>query len=163
RSARFVCPALGPRIGHPSDVPTTADADLAGAVSNAPPSEPLSREPVVRAAIVYALLFGGVGAYMPYIPIYLASTGLDLGTVGALLALFAAVSLIAAPSWGALADGLGDVRGPVLAAGLLSGAAVVLLGLAVGPLALAVATVLLAAAFAGIIPMVDSQTVRLVG
>jgi PPP family 3-phenylpropionic acid transporter len=122
-----------------------------------------SRRPVLRAAIVYALLFGAVGAYMPYVPIYLSSTGLDLGTVGALLALFAAVGLVAAPSWGALADGIGDVRGPVLAAALLSGGAIVLLGLATSPVALAVATALLAAAFAGVIPMVDSQTVRLVG
>jgi PPP family 3-phenylpropionic acid transporter len=124
----------------------------------APPSSA-----VVRPAIVYALLFGAQGAYLPYIPIYLASTGLDLGTVGALIALFAAVSLIAAPSWGALADGIGDVRGPVLVAGVLSGGAVLLLAVAVGPIALALATALLAATFAGIIPMVDSQTVRLVG
>ncbi|MEA2549914.1 MAG: transporter, family, 3-phenylpropionic acid transporter, partial [Chloroflexota bacterium] len=118
---------------------------------------------VVRPAIVYALLFGAQGAYLPYIPLYLASTGLDLGTVGALIALFAAIGLVAAPSWGALADGIGDVRGPVVVAGLLSGGSVVLLAAAVGPFAIAVATALLAAAFAGVIPMVDSQTVRLVG
>jgi len=109
------------------------------------------------------LLFGAQGAYLPYIPIYLASTGLDLGTVGALIALFAVVSLVAAPSWGALADGIGDVRGPVVVAGFLSGGAVLLLALAVGPLALAGATILLAATFAGVIPMIDSQTVRLLG
>jgi PPP family 3-phenylpropionic acid transporter len=149
-----------------------------------PPSPALAREPdpsapgqptvpasaarpastgVVRPAIVYAMLFGAQGAYLPYIPIYLASTGLDLGTVGALIALFAAVSLVAAPSWGALADGIGDVRGPVAIASALSGGAVFLLAIAVGPLALALATALLAATFAGVIPMIDSQTVRLVG
>lgn len=122
-----------------------------------------ARTVVVRPAIVYAILFGAQGAYLPYISVYLASTGLDLGTVGALIALFASVSLVAAPSWGALADGIGDVRGPVVVAGLLSGAAVLLLAVAVGPFALAVATVLLAAAWAGVIPMVDSQTVRIVG
>jgi len=132
----------------------------------APATAPVTAPPstaVLRPAIVYALLFGAQGAYLPYIPIYLASTGLDLGTVGALIALFAAVSLIAAPSWGALADGIGDVRGPVLVAGVLSGGAILLLTVAVGPIALALATALLAATFAGIIPMVDSQTVRLVG
>ena len=122
-----------------------------------------SRAAIVRPAIVYALLFGAQGAYLPYIPIYLASTGLDLGTVGALIALFAAVSLVAAPSWGALADGIGDVRWPVAIAGVLSGGAVLLLAVAVGPIALALATALLAATFGGIIPMIDSQTVRLVG
>jgi PPP family 3-phenylpropionic acid transporter len=118
---------------------------------------------ILRPAIVYAILFGAQGAYLPYIAVYLASTGLDLGTVGALVALFAAVSLIAAPAWGAVADALGDVRGPVLVGGLLSGAAVVLLAASVGPLAIAVAIAILAAVWAGVIPMVDSQAVRLVG
>ena len=118
---------------------------------------------VVRPAIVYALLFGAQGAYLPYIAVYLASTRLDLGTVGALIALFAAVSLVAAPAWGALADSLGDIRGPVLVAGFLSGAAVILLAVAVGPLALAIGIALLAAAWAGVIPMIDSRAVQMVG
>src|SRR5258706_7880078 len=125
-------------VPPPPHVPAPATAAATQPTSSA----------VVRPAVVYALLFGAQGAYLPYIPIYLASTGLDLGTVGALIALFAAVSLIAAPSWGALADGIGDFRGPVLVAGLLSGAAVALLGVAVGPLALALATALLASAWA---------------
>jgi MFS family permease len=118
---------------------------------------------ILRPAIVYAILFGAQGAYLPYIPIYLASTKLDLGTVGALIALFAAVSLVAAPAWGALADSLGDIRGPVLLAGFLSGAAVALLAMSVGPLALGIAIALLAAAWAGVIPMIDSRAVRMVG
>jgi len=127
-----------------------------------PPTDP-DRSAIVRPAIVYAILFGAQGAYLPYISIYLVSTGLDLGTVGALIALFALVSLVAAPSWGALADGIGDVRGPVIIACLLSGGAVVLLAVAVGPLAIAIATALLAATWAGVIPLVDSQTIRIVG
>jgi MFS transporter, PPP family, 3-phenylpropionic acid transporter len=122
-----------------------------------------SRGAILRPAIVYALLFGAQGAYLPYIALYLASTGVDLGTVGALVALFAAVGLVAAPAWGALADGIGDVRGPVVVAGLLSGGATLLLAVAIGPLALAVAMALLAATWGGVIPMVDSQAVRIVG
>jgi PPP family 3-phenylpropionic acid transporter len=118
---------------------------------------------LVRPAIVYATLFGAVGAFVPYIAIYLSSTGLDLGTVGALIALHAAVSLVAAPSWGALADGIGDVRGPVLAAGLLAALAAGLLAIAVAPPALALGMILLAAASAGIIPLVDSRAVRMAG
>jgi MFS family permease len=127
------------------------------------PSPPQAAGAILRPAIVYAILFGAQGAYLPYIAVYLASTHLDLGTVGALIALFAAVSLVAAPAWGALADALGDVRGPVLVAGLLSGGAVLLLAVSVGPLALALAIALLAAAWAGVIPMVDSRAVRMVG
>ena len=138
-----------------------------------PPSPPPDSAPgprpapppggLVRPAIVYETLFGAVGAFVPYIAIYLSSTGLDLGTVGALIALHAAVSLVAAPSWGALADGIGDVRGPVLAAGLLAALAAGLLAIAVAPPALALGMILLAAASAGIIPLVDSRAVRMAG
>lgn len=127
---------------------------------SAPDSIPLA---VLRPAIVYSILFGAQGAYLPYISIYLASTGLDLGTVGALIALFALVSVVAAPWWGALADASGDIRGPVLGAGLVSGGAVLALALAIGPILIALATVFLAAAWAGVIPMIDSRAVRMVG
>jgi len=118
---------------------------------------------VVRPAIVYALLFGAVAAYAPYISVYLRSTGLDLETVGVLVALQAAVSLVAAPAWGAIADRRGDVRAPVLVASLIAAAAAILLATVSGPLLIAGSIVLLATGMAGIIPMVDSRAVRLVG
>ena len=118
---------------------------------------------VLRPAVVYSILFGAQGAYYPYISIFLASSGLDLGTVGALIGLYAAVSLVAAPSWGGVADALGDVRGPVLIASVASAAAIALLAVGQTPLALAVAMALSAATFAGVIPMIDSQAVRIVG
>ena len=116
-----------------------------------------------RAAAVYALLFGAVGAWVPYIALYLGSRGLDVGGVGALLALHATVSLLAAPTWGALADGVGDARGPILVAGLVCAAATALLGLSASPLVLSVAIAIVASTFAGIIPMVDSRVVRIIG
>jgi MFS transporter, PPP family, 3-phenylpropionic acid transporter len=118
---------------------------------------------VIRPAIVYAVLFGGVGAYVPYVAIYLRSTGFGLEAVGALIALHAAVSLVAAPTWGAIADGLGQVRRLILVAGVLSAIAAALLALAVGPLAVTLALALLAAVSAGVIPLVDSRTIRIVG
>jgi MFS family permease len=147
--------------GAPAGAPAGAatGASVAAPAATVPPT----RGSIVRPAIVYSVLFGAQGAYLPYIAVFLASTGLDLGTVGALIALFAAVSLVAAPAWGAIADAFGDVRGPVLAAGLLAGSATVLFSIVVGPLGLALAIVLLAAAWAGVIPMVDSRAVRLVG
>ena len=130
-----------------------------------PPGPPQSsrRLSIARPAIVYSLLFGAVGAYVPYIALYLGSRGLNLGTVGALIALFAAVSLVAAPSWGAIADGIGDARGPILVATCLAGAAAVLLGFATGLPTLAFAIAALASSVAGIVPMVDSRVVRVLG
>jgi MFS transporter, PPP family, 3-phenylpropionic acid transporter len=73
------------------------------------------------------------------------------------------VSLLAAPIWGAVADGVGDARGPILVAGLLAALAAASLGLAAVPLALAVAMASVAATTAGITPMVDSRVVRVIG
>lgn len=128
-----------------------------------PPAPAVASSSVIRPAIVYAFLFGAVAAYVPYIAVYLQSAGLDLGTVGLLIALQSTVSLVAAPAWGALADGLGDVRAPLLVASLLAAAAAVILAIAREPLALTVAIALLAAGFAGMIPMVDTKAVRMVG
>jgi PPP family 3-phenylpropionic acid transporter len=138
----------------------------ASSLTPTPPPTPMpsgASSSVVRPAIVYALLFGAVAAYSPYIAVYLRSTGLDLGTVGILIALHATVSLIAAPIWGALADSLGDVRAPILAASILAAGAAVLLAVAQQPLVLTASIVLLAAGSSGIIPMVDSKAVRMVG
>jgi PPP family 3-phenylpropionic acid transporter len=121
------------------------------------------RPSIVRPAIVYALLFGSVGAYVPYIALYLESRGLELGSVGALIALYSAVSLVAAPTWGAVADGIGEARGPIMAAALLSAGTAALLGLASSALPLTVSIALLAASWAGIVPMVDSRVVRFLG
>jgi len=118
---------------------------------------------VARPAIVFALLFGAVAAYAPYIAVYLRSKGLELGTVGLLIALQAAVGLVAAPAWGALADRRGDVRGPILVASLVAAGAAVLLATVSGPLLLAASIALVATGMAGITPMVDSRAVRLVG
>ena len=143
-------------IRHPEGVDPTSSAAPGTATTPAPAS-------ILRPALVYVVLFGAAGAYLPYISIFLASTGLDLGSIGALIGLYAAVSLVAAPSWGAIADAVGDVRGPVLVAAVLSTLSIGLLGIAASPLTVAIAIALLAASYAGIIPMVDSRAVRLVG
>jgi PPP family 3-phenylpropionic acid transporter len=147
----------------PAGSPSAPASALASSAASSPAPVSPSPSSVVRPAIVYALLFGGVAAYVPYIAIYLRSSGLDLGTVGLLIALQATITLAAAPTWGALADGLGDVRAPILAAALLAAGAAVLLAVAREPLALTVSIVLLASGTAGIIPMVDSKAVRMVG
>jgi PPP family 3-phenylpropionic acid transporter len=62
-----------------------------------------------------------------------------------------------------VADRRGDVRAPILVASLIAAAAAVLIATATGPLFLAGSIALLATGMAGIIPMVDSRAVRLVG
>lgn len=130
---------------------------------SAPPVLPVVRVSVLRPSIVYIVLFGSVGAYFPYIAIYFQSIGLGLELVGLLLGLGAAVALVAAPVWGAVADYLRDVRGPLVVAGIWAALAALLLAGAREPWAVAVGVVLLAAGFSGMGPMLDARTIELLG
>ncbi|HEY7132495.1 MAG TPA: MFS transporter, partial [Candidatus Limnocylindrales bacterium] len=123
--------------------PTTGGAGEPAAVRPNATAPPRTTS-IVRPAIVYALLFGSVGAYFPYISLYLASRGLDLQLIGLLIGWFAFVGLFAAPVWGSIADGVGDVRGPVLVACTLATAFMVLLAFSTEPLTLALALGLVA-------------------
>lgn len=118
---------------------------------------------VVRPAIVYAVLFGAVGAYVPFIALYYADLGLGLPAVGALSALNAAVALVAAPAWGLVVDRRRSVGSAVVVASLWAAVSAALLGLARGPTPIAIAVALLAAGGAAIAPLVDTRTVQLLG
>ncbi|HXI80976.1 MAG TPA: hypothetical protein VNM34_09195, partial [Verrucomicrobiae bacterium] len=71
-------PAGSPPAGSP--VPAASPPPSPAAPSPPAPRpapSPPSGSSVVRPAIVYALLFGAVAAYIPYISVFLRSTGLE--------------------------------------------------------------------------------------
>ena len=117
----------------------------------------------VRPAIVYAALFGALGAYFPYASVLLASRGLELGAIGLLLALHGVVSLVAAPAWGALADRAGDAGRPLLVSSLVAGLGAIALAMARDPLGIAAALAVLAVGTGGMVPLVDTRAVELAG
>jgi len=119
--------------------------------------------PIWRPAIVYVVFFGGIGAAFPYLPVYYRSIGVGVEGVGFLSALAALVGLIAAPVWGGFADQLGDVRRPLLVAGLWAAAGATVLGFARDPISLGVGVFGWASGMAGIIPLIDTRTVELMG
>jgi PPP family 3-phenylpropionic acid transporter len=118
---------------------------------------------VVRPAIVMAAFFASLGAFFPYIAVYYASIDLSVESIGLLFALQAAVSLAAAPMWGAFVDHLGTVRGSLLIAAIGTALAGTLLAVAPSPTVIIVAVIALAVAGSGIIPMLDSRTVDMLG
>jgi len=131
----------------------------------------MSATPVVRAvpavpasvapsAVVYALQFTAVGVWVAYATIYFRSLGIDLATIGILAAVPSAVAIVGAPAWGLVADRLGDMRPPYLAAALW--AAVAALVLALGPAMpwLAVVVVGIALGTSGLTPLLDARTVQ---
>ena len=133
------------------------------AVDRAAPSAPPPAVSLVPPSIAYALFFGAVGAYFPYITVFYGNLGQGLEFVGILSALSAAVGLIAAPAWGAIVDRLRDARTSILAGGVLSAAAAAWLATAREPLSVALAVAAFAASWAGIGPLLDSLTVERLG
>ena len=110
-----------------------------------------------------AAFFASLGAWFPYIAVYYASIDLSVESIGLLFALQAAVSLAAAPLWGAFVDHLGTVRGSLLIAAVGTALAGTLLALAPSAPVIIVAVSALAASGSGIIPMLDSRTVDMLG
>ena len=110
-----------------------------------------------------AAFFSSIGAFFPYIAVYYRSIGLAVEAVGLLLALQAAVSLAAAPMWGALVDQLGRVRGPLAVAAAGTALAATVLALTPDRLVVVIAVICLGVAGSGIVPMLDSRTVDLLG
>ena len=73
-------------------------------------------------AVSYLLLFAATGITLPFLPAYLTSLGFSSAQLGVLLAVSPALSMVAPPLWGQLADRSGR-PGAVLLALTLGGAA----------------------------------------
>jgi MFS transporter, PPP family, 3-phenylpropionic acid transporter len=118
---------------------------------------------ILRPAIVYAIFFSAVGAFVPYMAVFYRSLGLGVEVVGLLAALWAAAGLVAAPAWGVVADRIGSVRYPLVLAGAWAALAALGLGVLREPLLVPPFVVAMSAALAGIVPMLDARTVEMVG
>jgi MFS transporter, PPP family, 3-phenylpropionic acid transporter len=124
---------------------------------------PMSIRPSLAARLSYAALFGAVGASFPYLPVFYQSRGLDLAAIGLMTALGAAVGLLAAPVWGALADRYAGSSIVIPIAALTAGAGAIGLAVVDGVGAMAVALAVMAGAFAGIAPTLDARALETVG
>lgn len=112
---------------------------------------------------MYFVYYAGFAIYLPFIYIYLRSTGLSGLEIGILTSISPLVGMLSAPLWGLLNDRFGKTR-------LLLGAAVVGSILAVWGIALASHFVILAIMtavfslfFSTLSPMLDSNTLLLLG
>ena len=118
---------------------------------------------LLTSGVAYGLYFGAIGAWSPYWPVYFSQLGVDLAAIGLLAAIPAAVQIVGAPTWGLIADRLGDVRLPLAAAAALAVGAALLL--ASGPATpwLFPGVALLAIGSSGWPPLVDARTVAALG
>jgi PPP family 3-phenylpropionic acid transporter len=109
-----------------------------------------------RHAALYAAQFFAFGVMLPFLPVVLASRGLDPAEVAVVLAAGSAVRLVAGPVGGRAADVLLSARGVLLAGSLVAGLAVCGFLLAAGFVAALAVYVVLSAAMAPIVPLSDA-------
>lgn len=116
-----------------------------------------SRLLAVRLSVMHALNFLGVGFYLPFFPVWLASTGLGDVDIGYVLAIPILVRVFVASS----VTGLGDrLRPNILLALLNASAALIYFALAQQAqfLPIAILTALSAIALSGVVPLADVLT-----
>ena len=119
--------------------------------------------PRARAALAYAAFFAAAGAFVPYLPLYYAQLGFELGEIGALLALGALVGLAAAPSWGAFSDRRRGSPLVLLAATAASIGGVGLLAFGSEPLVVVAGAAALGFGTAGMLPIIDARALEAAG
>jgi PPP family 3-phenylpropionic acid transporter len=94
-----------------------------GSLTELPSRTPASRPLGISLVLFSCMLFGGIGIYMPFFPVWLESRGLTLTQIGLVLAIPMAVRVVAIPLITPLADGR------MGAAALIAGLNLVLAGL----------------------------------
>lgn len=119
--------------------------------------------PLWRVTVTYVVYFTAVGASWPYLPVYYRGLGLDLGTIGVLAALAAALQLVAAPIWGALTDRFSGSRLTLPAASAVASAGALALFGARDLPAVAASASLLAIGLAGMGPLLDARALETLG
>jgi PPP family 3-phenylpropionic acid transporter len=122
-----------------------------------------SLPPRVRAALAYMSVFAAVGSMLQFMPLYYRSLGFGLGEIGSILGLGALVSLLAAPSWGALSDRRRGSPMVLLAAAATSLVGTGLLAAATGTVPVILGAAVLGAGMAGFSPIVDARALETAG
>lgn len=115
---------------------------------------------VVRVACLYAAIFAMAGIQLPFFPVWLKAKGLDAGEIGLVLAVPMLARILAIPVATRVADRRDALREAIMVAGALSVAGYLLLGLASGATAILIAYALASLAYAPIMPIAETYTLR---
>ncbi len=118
---------------------------------------------VLTSGFAYAIYFGAIGVWSPYWPLYFTQLGVGLEAIGLLAAIPAAVQIVAAPAWGLIADRLGDVRLPLVAAAVVCIGAAAFMASGPATAWLFPGVALLALGSSAWSPLIDARTVTALG
>jgi MFS transporter, PPP family, 3-phenylpropionic acid transporter len=130
-------------------------------------ARPCASKPVlpatVRASLAYFVLFGGFGAYYPYISLSYLERGLGYADIGWLISVGALVGFIAGPAWGSISDRYAGSPRVLLASAAVAILGTVLLAVTTDFVPILAANIVLGLGFAGLTPIVDARAIETAG
>lgn len=112
---------------------------------------------------LYVFTFAAVGTFAPYIQVFFEELGLPLDAIGLIVSLSALAALIAAPTWGVLADQALGVRGALFAAAVAAALCALGMALATAAVVAALIWILYWLASSGLAPVLDAYALDQVG
>jgi PPP family 3-phenylpropionic acid transporter len=113
---------------------------------------------VYRFALIYFLLYVGLGTYVPWMPPFLESRGMSAAAIGMALASVQLARAVLPPAWGFLADRLHLRRGLFIASTLAAAASLLSLTLPGGASSLTARLALYGAVVVPAMPLLETLT-----
>lgn len=111
----------------------------------------------LRLALFYGAIFAGLGIYLPYLPVWLASRGMTPAEIGILAAAPMFLRVIATPAIAFYADARGDLRETILISSWLGLLAVLLLNNVSGFWPILFLILLFQLTFQSILPLTEAK------
>lgn len=129
-----------------SEIPITASSE--------------SRRFALRLALFYGAVFGSVGTYLPFFPVWLKAIGIDPSWIGVITAAPSVSRFTILPIVTGLAERRGSIRGAMIAAIIASMVGFSVVGLLHQPLAVLIAFTFTACAWTPLIPLTDGYALK---
>lgn len=125
-------------------------------------SDAVARRFAARLALFYGSVFGLIGVYLPFFPVWLKGVGIEPAWIGVILAAPPLTRFTVLPFITSLAERYHGLRAAMIAASLVTVLGFALIGLLREPLALLIAFALTACAWTPLVPLTDGYALKAV-
>ncbi len=124
------------------------------------PSQPAPARFAARLALFYAAIFGLVGTYLPFFPVWLKAIGIDPSWIGIITAVPAVTRFTVLPLVTNLAERRGRLRAAMMMTAFMTAFGFLLVGTQRDPLPVLVAFAATACVWTPVIPLTDAYALR---
>jgi PPP family 3-phenylpropionic acid transporter len=122
--------------------------------------QPTARRFATRLALFYGAVFGSVGTYLPFFPVWLKAVGIDPSWIGVITAVPSITRFTVLPLVTNLAERRRSLRGAMIATACLTAVGFSVVGLQQQPLAIFIAFAVTACVWTPIVPLTDGYALK---